>query len=76
LALTHLVQIVGEAARKVSPAGRAAHPGIPWRQMIGMRHILVHEYDEVTEPKVRETVVDDLPALVAAIEGFLPEAPA
>ena len=76
LALTHLVQIVGEAARKVSPAGRAAHPDIPWHQMIGMRHILVHEYDEVTEPKVWETVVDDLPALVAAIEAFLPEPPA
>lgn len=76
LALTHLVQIVGEAARKVSSEGRAAHPDIAWPQMIGMRHILVHNYEGVDEPKVWETVVEDLPALTSTIEAFLPEPPA
>lgn len=75
LALTHLVQIVGEAARKVSAESRGAHPEIPWQEIIGMRHVLVHDYEGVKEPKVWETVVDDLPALVAAIEAFLPEPP-
>ena len=73
LALTHLVQIVGEAARRVSPEGRAAHPEIPWQQIVGMRNVLVHNYDDAHEPKVWETVVEDLPPLVAAIEAFLPE---
>jgi uncharacterized protein with HEPN domain/predicted nucleotidyltransferase len=76
LALTHLVQIVGEAARKVSAEGRAAHPEIPWQEMIGRRHVLVHNYEGVKEPKVWETVDEDLPALVAALEAFLPEPPA
>lgn len=76
LALTHLAQIVGEAARKVSAEGRAAHPGIPWREIIGMRHVLVHRYEGVLEPKVWETVTDDLPVLVATIERFLPKPPA
>jgi len=73
LALTHLVQIVGESARKVSPEGRAAHPEIPWQQIVGMRTILVHNYDDVHEPKGWETVVEDLPPQVTALEAFLVE---
>ena len=75
LGLTHLVQIVGEAVRKVSAEGRAAHPEIPWQAIVGMRHVLVDEDDEVNERKVWETVVEDLPVLVAAIEAFLPRPP-
>jgi uncharacterized protein with HEPN domain/predicted nucleotidyltransferase len=73
LALTHLVQIVGESARKVSPEGRAAHPEIPWQQIVGMRTILVHNDADVHEPKVWEMVVEDLPPLVTALEAFLVE---
>lgn len=75
LALTHLVQIVGEAARKVSAESRALHPDIPWKHIIGMRHILVHEYDAVEEPKVWETVDDDLPHLVSLLEAIVPVEP-
>jgi uncharacterized protein with HEPN domain len=38
LALAYLLQIIGEAARQVSPAFRTAHPAIPWNAIIGMRH--------------------------------------
>ena len=41
---THLVQIIGEAAARVSVETRDAHPEIPWQKIIGMRHRLVHDY--------------------------------
>ncbi len=44
LALAHLIQTIGEAARRVSPAYRDAHPEIPWAKIVGMRHRVVHDY--------------------------------
>ena len=49
LALAHLVQVIGEAARRVSPAGQAAHPEIPRREITGMRHKIVHDYMDLGE---------------------------
>lgn len=43
LAVIHLVQTLGEAARKVSAACQASHPEIPWREAIGMRNVIVHD---------------------------------
>ncbi len=40
-------EIIGEAARRVSEATRIEHPELPWSEMIGMRNILIHEYDDV-----------------------------
>lgn len=44
LALTHLIQTLGEAARRVSAGYQVAHPEIPWSEIIGMRHKIVHDY--------------------------------
>ena len=44
LALTHLLQVVGEAARKVSPQFRERHRDIPWVAIVGLRHRVVHNY--------------------------------
>lgn len=44
LAVTHLLQIVGEAARRVSLDFRNAHPDIPWKAIVGMRSKVVHDY--------------------------------
>jgi uncharacterized protein with HEPN domain len=41
------IEIIGEAARRVSPQTQAAHPGIPWNEMIGMRNQMIHDYDDV-----------------------------
>ncbi len=41
------VEIIGEAARRVSPEFQAAHIDIPWRQIIGQRNILAHEYGQI-----------------------------
>lgn len=47
LALVRLIEIIGEAASKVSEKTKSKHPEIPWRAMIGMRNRLIHGYDTV-----------------------------
>ena len=67
-ALAHLIQTIGEAARRVEDEYRNAHPEIPWREVVGMRHKIVHDYMEVDEDIVWSAVTDDLPNLVAKLE--------
>jgi len=49
LALTHLFQVIGEAGRNVSCEFCDEHPEIPWQQIVGMRHKVVHDYLGVDE---------------------------
>ncbi|NJN20089.1 MAG: DUF86 domain-containing protein [Leptolyngbya sp. RL_3_1] len=71
LALTHLIQIIGESARRVSRDFRAAYPQIPWKGIVGMRSKVVHDYLNVDEDIVWSTVTDDLPALMIELEKIL-----
>jgi len=71
-AIMKSLEIIGEAARKVSQQTKEAHPEIPWNDMIGMRHRLVHEYFRIDTRKVWETVQNDIPALIAVIEPLVP----
>ncbi len=70
LALTHLIQIVGEAARRVSPEFVESHPQIPWSEITGMRNKVVHDYLGVDEDIVWQVATVDLPNLVAALESL------
>jgi len=71
LALTHLLQVIGEAARRVSQEFRDAHPGIPWHAIVGMRHKVVHDYMSVDEDIVWRTVTEELEELVARLVPLL-----
>lgn len=73
LSLVYLVQIIGEAARRVSLETCSAHPEIPWREIIGMRHKIVHEYMSIDEDIVWVVVNQDLPALVEALSRIMQE---
>jgi uncharacterized protein with HEPN domain len=66
------LEIIGEAARRISQDTRDAHPEIPWEQMIGMRNRLIHEYFRVNLTTVWETVQNDLPSLIALIGPLVP----
>lgn len=68
LALAHLLQTIGEAARRVSREFQHAHPEIPWNAIVGMRHKVVHDYMDVDEDVVWKTSVEEIPRLVAALE--------
>ena len=66
------IQIIGEAARKISPEFKEAHPVIPWHEIIGMRHRLVHDYFHTDPVRVWEVIEKDLPVLISLIEPLVP----
>lgn len=70
------LELIGEAARNLSPELQAAHPQIPWSQVKGMRHILVHEYHRANWDLVWTTIVDRVPEFLSEIERLLPDPPA
>lgn len=70
-AVIRRLEIIGEAARRVSQTTRDRYPDLPWDSMTGMRNVLIHEYDEVDTGVVWETVQRDLPSLVHQLEKIL-----
>ena len=72
LALVKEAEIIGEPACQVSGEARAGLPAIPWADIIGMRHRLVHAYFDINLDVLWQTVQTDLPALAAALEPALP----
>ena len=71
LAVTRLVEIIGEAAKRVSPEVRERLSLIPWRAIAGTRDRLVHAYFDVDLDQLWQIVTADLSALIAALEGAL-----
>lgn len=65
--LVRCIEIVGEAASKVSEGGRKECPAIPWAEIVGMRNRLIHAYFEMDLDRVWDTVAQDLPALIEAL---------
>jgi len=73
LAVTRLLEIVGEAANRVPAEFRSAHASIPWTAIVGLRNRLIHGYDQV-DPDVLWTILStDLPALVRELNSLLDE---
>ena len=71
-AVMRQIQIIGEAARKVSPQYQQEHAEIPWDEIIGMRNRLVHEYFRIIPRRVWDVVEKDIPELVRLIEPLIP----
>lgn len=71
LALTRLVEVVGEAATRVSAEAQARLPQVPWREAIATRHRITHGYDVVDYDILWDTVQEDFPPLIAALEEAL-----
>lgn len=67
LALTKLVEIVGEAAKHISPEPRAAQPNVPWVAAARMRDRLIHHYFDINLDILWQTVTEELPGLLAAL---------
>jgi len=70
LALLKLVEIVGEAAYRVSPATRSNHPDIPWRELVGTRNRLIHGYDSVDYDILWQIATVDFPLLCAQLASI------
>jgi hypothetical protein len=72
LALERSMELIGEAARRVSRIFCAKHPEIPWKEIIGLRNILAHEYGRVDHAQLYATAIKDIPALALALTRLLP----
>jgi uncharacterized protein with HEPN domain len=70
-ATVHLVQIVGEAANRLSEEFKSEHPEIPWPEIGGMRNRLVHDYYDINLDTVWNVVVEDIPPLIEWVEDVL-----
>lgn len=69
--LVHAIEIVGEAAARITKETQAKHPDIPWSDVIGMRHRLAHGYYDVDLERVWKTVQLSLPILVEQLTQIL-----
>jgi uncharacterized protein with HEPN domain len=63
-ALVRAVEIIGEAASRLSPEARAAAPSVPWVQITGMRNRLIHAYFDIDHDILWRTAVEEIPALL------------
>ena len=71
LSLVKAIEILGEAASKVSEELRREKPAIPWREMVSMRNRLIHGYFDINLEIVWQTVSEELPPLISALEAML-----
>ena len=71
LALVRLLEIVGEAAARVTAATQQAHSSIPWSEIVGLRNRLIHGYDAVDFDILWDIIRIDLPLLIAQLSSIL-----
>ena len=75
LALVKNIEIFGEAATKITESTRQSLPELPWEQIVGMRHRLVHEYFDINLNIVWKTAQEELPELIVLLESAISPAP-
>ena len=73
MAVAYEIAIIGEACGQLSDAIRYEHPEIPWSDIIGMRHRIIHGYGKVNVERLQEVVTSHLPILKTQIERILAE---
>jgi uncharacterized protein with HEPN domain len=69
--MTRMLEIIGEAATRMTSDTRDQHSDVPWPQIVGLRHRLIHGYDQVDFDILWQIVTSDLPPLVGKLEQIL-----
>jgi len=67
--------VIGEAAKRVPESVRKKNPQIPWKEMSGMRDVIIHEYDEIDLNEVWGTIQRDIPPALQSIDRLLEDGP-
>ena len=71
LSIVKSIEIIGEAASRVTKEGRDRQPEIPWLDIVAMRNRLIHVYFDIDVERVWDTITDDLPPLIVVLERIL-----
>ena len=69
------LEIIGEAARRISEELKQEHPEIPWQQIIAQRNVLIHEYGDIDYQRIWKVVSFDVPRLIEQIRPLIPPLP-
>ena len=75
LAVERELEILGEAARRVSSTFRSGHPEIPWKEIVGLRNLISHQYDKVNYAEIHGIVRERIPELIALLKPLVPPPP-
>jgi uncharacterized protein with HEPN domain len=75
LLIERRLEVIGEAARRVSEAFRSEHPEIPWRSIVAQRNVLAHEYGEIQDDVLWQVATVSILDLIAALEPLIPPLP-
>jgi uncharacterized protein with HEPN domain len=65
------IEIIGEAARRISAELKAANPQVPWRLIVDQRNVLVHAYDEIEDERIWRLAAQDIPRLIEQLTDLL-----
>lgn len=69
--LAKLIEIIGEAAYKLTKEFKDEHPELPWKAIVGMRHIMVHDYYTMSAETIWATISADIPQIIPILETYL-----
>lgn len=69
--LTKMAEIIGEAAYKLTLEFRETHPELPWREIIGMHHLLVHGYYTISPDILWDVIQNDIPGMIPTLQKYL-----
>lgn len=68
-----LIEIIGEAAYKLTKEFKGTHPELPWKEIIGMRHVMVHDYYTMSPEKIWATITTDIVDMIPVLEKYSAE---
>jgi uncharacterized protein with HEPN domain len=74
-AVERQILVIGEAASRISNLCKDSHPEIPWKSIVGQRHVLAHEYGEILIERVWRVAKERIPVLIEHLEPLIPPPP-
>ncbi len=74
-AVIRRLMIIGEATKRLSMEFRSSHPYVPWKDMAGLRDVIVHEYDEIDLDRLKPVIEVELPKVLQDLQRLVPPFP-
>jgi uncharacterized protein with HEPN domain len=70
-AVIRRLEIIGEATRRISNQFKEEHPDLPWKEMLGLRNFVIHEYEGIDLKVIWDTIKNNLPNLIGKVKGLI-----